>query len=54
MYKKLVTAGLITASGAVVSGPYLGIGYEAGAARVEQDSLRNPVVDTPGQSGRVG
>jgi|SRR5690606_6416090 len=45
MYKKLVTAGLITASSAALSGPYLGIGYEAGATRVEQDSLRNPVVD---------
>lgn len=45
MYRKILTAGLLTVSTVALSGPYVGIGYQAGASRVEQNSLREPVVD---------
>lgn len=45
MYRKIIVTGLLTASTATLAGPYVGIGYQAGASRVEQDSLRDPVVD---------
>jgi opacity protein-like surface antigen len=45
MYKKFITAGLLTLSSAAMAQPYVGIGYQAGVGRVEQNSLRNPVVD---------
>lgn len=46
MYRKVITAGLLSVAAVAVSAePYVGIGYQAGASRVEQDSLRNPVVD---------
>jgi hypothetical protein len=45
MYRKIIVTGLLTASTATLAGPYVGVGYQAGASRVEQDSLKNPVVD---------
>lgn len=45
MYRKIIIAGLLAASTAAVAGPYAGIGYQVGASRVEQDSLRSPDVD---------
>lgn len=54
MHKKILTAGLLTLSTAAFADAYVGVGYQAGVARVEQDSLRNPVVDgrPVGQSDR--
>jgi len=53
MYRKIFLAGLLTVPAAALAGPYVGIGYQAGASRVEQDSLRAPLVDgrTLDQSG---
>lgn len=53
MYRKIFLAGLLTVPAAALAGPYVGIGLQAGASRVEQDSLRAPVVDglTLEQSG---
>ena len=45
MHKTLIVAGLALASTATVAGPYAGLGYQGGAAKVEQGALRAPVVD---------
>lgn len=45
MNRILIGASVLAFSTAALSQPYVGIGYQAGAMRVEQDSLRNPVVD---------
>lgn len=45
MFRKFAIVGLLGASTAALADPYVGIGYQAGASRVEQDSLRNPLVD---------
>lgn len=52
--KLIAAAGLLAMSTAAFADPYVGIGYQVGSARVEKDSLRNPVVDgrTLDQSGR--
>lgn len=43
--KLIAAAGLFAMSTAALADPYVGIGYQAGTARVERNSLRNPVVD---------
>lgn len=45
MNKKVIAATLLLSAPVAWSGPYVGVGYQAGAARVERDSLRNPDVD---------
>lgn len=47
MYSKIATAAILAfaATAATAAEPYVGVGYQAGAARVERNSLRNPVVD---------
>lgn len=45
MYRRIVALGLLPFCTAAWSAPYVGIGYQAGASRVEQDSQRQPVVD---------
>lgn len=45
MYKRLIATGLLLSSTAVLAEPYVGIGYQGGAARAEQNALRHPVVD---------
>jgi hypothetical protein len=55
MHSKIAIAALVAfAATAAAAEPYVGIGYQAGAARVERNSLRDPVVDgrTLDQSGR--
>lgn len=45
MYRKILTASLLTLSTAALAEPYVGLGYHLGGARVERDSLKSPVVD---------
>lgn len=45
MYRKILTVSLLTLSTAAMAEPYVGLGYQVGASRVERDSLRSPVVD---------
>lgn len=45
MNKLLIGAGVLAFSTAAMAEPYVGIGYQGGGMRVEQNSLRNPVVD---------
>lgn len=56
MHNKIAIAALVASAAAATAAaaePYVGIGYQAGAARVERNSLRSPVVDgrTLDQSG---
>jgi accessory colonization factor AcfA len=44
MQKTLIAAGLALASTVVAAGPYVGIGYQAGEAKLEQRELRAPVI----------
>jgi opacity protein-like surface antigen len=45
MQKKIIAAGLTLASTMAVAGPYVGAGYQAGEAKLEQRDWRSPVVD---------
>jgi opacity protein-like surface antigen len=45
MKKTHIAASLMFATTAVTAGPYVGVGYQAGEARLEQGDLRSPVVD---------
>jgi opacity protein-like surface antigen len=55
MHRKIATLTLVAlaATAANAAEPYVGVGYQAGAARVERNSLRYPVIDgrTLDQSG---
>lgn len=55
MHNKIAIAALVAfaATAATAAEPYVGIGYQAGEARVERNALRSPVVDgrTLDQSG---
>ena len=45
MQKTLIAAGLALATTVATAGPYVGVGYQAGEAKLEQSELRSPVVD---------
>lgn len=45
MYRKIATLTLVAFAASAAAESYVGVGYQAGAARVERNSLRNPVVD---------
>jgi len=45
MHRKIATVALIAFATTAAAGPYAGVGYQAGAERVERNSLRDPVVD---------
>lgn len=44
MHKSLVTAALLLGSTLACAGPYVGLGYQAANSKVEQQSLKTPLV----------
>ncbi len=44
MQKKIIAASLALASSVAAAGPYVGVGYQAGEARLEQSDLRAPLI----------
>lgn len=46
MHKRLIAIGLLATTAATAQAePYLGIGYQGGASKVENNALRRPVID---------